>query len=170
MSGELFNSTEIDESMSLEVSSPTKTYESMSKSTLIQKYSINYEYVTVINSSYHYIVLVFQGAGVTIVVSLLEAMRFQYFRALIETPMKTNLKIFDVETENSQFYYIVPFDLYQKISIYSIEIFNEIHGFTTRTPRIDICKTYLTTCSDESSKKKVREGYEHLCNVFSLDA
>jgi hypothetical protein len=137
-----------------------------SKSELIENYLIDYGDSKMIKSSFNYIVLIFENAGIVTVLSLLEAYRFEYFKSILDSPMRTELKRLDAE--HQQFYYIVPSDFYRTLHKLSLKIFSEMHEIESNSCRIDTCQTYFKIAADKSMKDKSIDGYKHLCDVFSL--
>jgi hypothetical protein len=92
------------------------------KSKLIQSYLIKSELHSIFLSKVPYILLIFENANATSLLSLNVALRFNYFKVLFEGEMLNELKCID----EKQYYYIVDPTLYQ---CQTLKLFNNNNIF-----------------------------------------
>ena len=142
--------------------------EVLSKPMFIDKYLIPSDNKSMIISHFNYLVVIFKHAGIVVVMSHLEAYRFEYFKSVLNPQMQMHTDLKRLDHKHEQFYYIVQFDLYREIHPLAVKIFAELHKHDNVKYKIDDCHNYLTASSDHILKKKMIDGYKHLCDVFGL--
>lgn len=130
------------------------------KNTFIKSFLISYEDIKTITSHYSYIILIFSDAGYVVILSIQEALRFNYIKAMFETNMKTDIKKFNIRYE--QYYYFVPQEFYIHLDYESIHIFKYIFNY----PR-----TLYKTFEECGSKRKdiIKKDYDELLNVLGYN-
>lgn len=62
--------------------------------------------------------------------------------------------------DSLQFYYIVGLEDLTNVNINSIRLFNEMHGHSSISHRVDTCKTFMAIAADKSATEKAVNGYK----------
>jgi hypothetical protein len=139
------------------------------KQEFIEDYIVGYPEQQFINSKFSYIVLIFNGACRICVLSLLEAKRFDYFRAILKKEMNNELNRFNDISE--QYYYIVPSYIYESKCCITLEIFNILHrcslSFSNKT--IDEIIKKDMNISDISLQEKLKKEIKDLHDIFGFN-
>jgi len=139
------------------------------KQEFIRNYIVGYPEQHIINSKFSYIVLIFNDACKICVLSLLEAKRFDYFRAILKKEMNNELNRFNDISE--QYYYIVPSYFYESKCSITLEIFNRLHSHTLCFPTKTIEKIMEKdmNISDISLQEKLKKEINDLHNIFGFN-
>ena len=145
-----------------------KFYHLYDKNIFISDYLVPHEEIKYINSRYSFIILIFEEACMISLLSLLEAKKFNYFRTLFETEMANDLKRLDIT--NEQYYYIIPIEFYENISIDSIKLFNRLRSIDRYPNIIRTFEHYIDHMKiDVSFQEKVKKDCMHLYNIFGFN-
>ena len=139
------------------------------KEIFIKEYIVDYPEQRYINSKFSFIVLIFNDACKICFLSLLEAKKFDYFRAVFRSEMKNELNKFI--DNNNQYYYIVPFYMYEGRCSLTLEIFNRLHSCTISLHNKtieEIIKNEMNI-SDISLQEKLQKDLDDLYKVLGFN-